>query len=1533
MKSHFCHVPLVCFFIACCLYLAAVPTVGAAALQADVSLNQEVSLKTDADGNGSISSGDTVTVTMTVANAGPATATGVAVENVLPPGYFNVTNISNSGLFAAGKVTWSGLTIAAGGAQPLTFDAVVQSYGSYGNAAQITSVKSFELTAVNATSGTIPPPGAQTTAFDIPDGSSFSVSNGVTAKTFEFDAGPQVKQLPNRLADGTENAANVIRDGNFFVLDPDQAVYGDEVYYQLNTGAVLRVKDPALITDSGATPPVGPATLLTIAGGGTAVTFEFDTGDGTLATAGSVKIDISGAAGSATAVATAIATAVNSSALSGVITATATLDRVSFAGDHTVYVAPVLSGVDPATIASGTTFRLQMTGMGSAATFEFVRGGAASAGNIPVDIVAAVTTGDVIAAMNSAIVSPAAQAAGLHGATHVMAGNIRVDAPGIQFRPGSSPVRDLAASATEAPLFFVEGGGAGEAPILVGADPATIPTGTTFQLRTADMALPVTFEFVRGGAASGANIPVDISFAVTTGNVMTAMSAAALSGAATAAGLYVTTQVAADRLVVQAFAGALFAMGTSPITKAANVYQVAVFPGDDNATIGSKVAAVVNSQSPYAQKFAAGSAFQRVNFPPLAGSLRVAAADFSGVPAWSNWGTAAGVAPGAIPIPLLAQDSAATIATRIAATVNAAAIPGIDATDTGTRTLLINGTVTLGVGSPLSLAAATYLNKTIAMKTDADGNGTYSPGDTVTFTVTLANSSSTVLSGVAVADAVSAGYTSVSSISNSGALGSGTVTWTGLTIAAGGNLALTYDAVIQEFYRSFAQVTASDLVDPDSTPNNGPNAEDDNSTATPIVTISFGPAPVIVVGGTGTVSATATSGLAVTFSSATPAVCSVSGATVSGLAAGMCTIVANQAGNASNAAAAPVAQSFTIATVGAPLVKTLKYVYQTASTFANGLVNPGGGSCSVSFQYGATTGYGSTTPPVTVSGSSDTPVSTFLAGLGVSNEGIPYHYRTVAVCNGVTYYGNDIAFGSITYNVLENLSIVPTCGTIRDMANFEIVNKNSKVIQISYMSGESFSGVLDLEPNVTYQVFIYLSSLLSLSYNNYFFAMRATNDTNCTSPQEPIFLVDGAPSGGVTGGSWVLALKNNNPAPLTVSVGDGVGASVDVTLPANGVKNVAWVGDAIVSYNGTPYLFYAPALTRWPGVFSVTATPLSSTVTSSDFLVQNNDDIAHTVVLRNAAGTERRYTLPAYGSQQVTVAYGAWDLYLVVPDMPGTAMVGDHIKVASLTPGSYQQGVTALVVNPAAPQQLVAGLFGAGIMKSSDNGATWNPAATPPVNIWIKTVAGSPVAPATLYAATYGSGVSRSSDSGNSWSTCGGQPGNLNTVSLAVAVTGSIYAGTEGGIFTSIDGCSSWSAVNSGLTVDPAKPPVALAIDPGNSASLYAGLDGGGVFRSANSGGSWNGATQQPANLRIKALVIDKNDSSKLYAASYGGGVFKSTDSGVTWAACTNTNLANLNLLTLTIDGSGKLYAGTEAGVFVSTDGCGSWTAMSAGLP
>jgi len=77
--------------------------------------------------------------------------------------------------------------------------------------------------------------------------------------------------------------------------------------------------------------------------------------------------------------------------------------------------------------------------------------------------------------------------------------------------------------------------------------------------------------------------------------------------------------------------------------------------------------------------------------------------------------------------------------------------------------------------------------------------------------------------------------------------------------------------------------------------------------------IVFGPlADVTLSAPPFTISASASSGLSVSFASSIPSVCTVSGAIVTPVAAGQCSILASQAGNTTFAAAAPVTRNFNI---------------------------------------------------------------------------------------------------------------------------------------------------------------------------------------------------------------------------------------------------------------------------------------------------------------------------------------------------------------------------------------------------------------------------------------------------------------------------------------------------------------------------------------------------------------------------------------------------------------------------------------------
>ncbi|MDO8367671.1 MAG: Ig-like domain-containing protein, partial [Saprospiraceae bacterium] len=121
-------------------------------------------------------------------------------------------------------------------------------------------------------------------------------------------------------------------------------------------------------------------------------------------------------------------------------------------------------------------------------------------------------------------------------------------------------------------------------------------------------------------------------------------------------------------------------------------------------------------------------------------------------------------------------------------------------------------------------------------------NSTPNVGDVVTFTITVSNAGPDAATGVSVEDLVPNGYGSITNISNGGTLSGSTITWSGLSITNGGNIALTFQATVLApgmgvFYLNYAQVTDSDQYDPNSTPDNDSNNEDDDDSQdiTPVV--------------------------------------------------------------------------------------------------------------------------------------------------------------------------------------------------------------------------------------------------------------------------------------------------------------------------------------------------------------------------------------------------------------------------------------------------------------------------------------------------------------------------------------------------------------------------------------------------------------------------------------------------------------------------------------------------------------------------
>jgi photosystem II stability/assembly factor-like uncharacterized protein len=116
-------------------------------------------------------------------------------------------------------------------------------------------------------------------------------------------------------------------------------------------------------------------------------------------------------------------------------------------------------------------------------------------------------------------------------------------------------------------------------------------------------------------------------------------------------------------------------------------------------------------------------------------------------------------------------------------------------------------------------------------------------------------------------------------------------------------------------------------------------------------------------------------------------------------------------------------------------------------------------------------------------------------------------------------------------------------------------------------------------------------------------------------------------------------------------------------------------------------------------------------------------------------------------------------------------------------------------------------------------------------------------------------------------------------------------------------------------------------INAAKNGSLYVGTDYG-LYRSRDEGKTWIKLEQGMFNQNIHAVAIDPSDNEVLYAAT-SGGIFKSEDGGDQWTdwfdASSGLNNGEVNDLVIHPGDSEKLFAATEGGLFYSEDAGESW--------
>jgi len=153
--------------------------------------------------------------------------------------------------------------------------------------------------------------------------------------------------------------------------------------------------------------------------------------------------------------------------------------------------------------------------------------------------------------------------------------------------------------------------------------------------------------------------------------------------------------------------------------------------------------------------------------------------------------------------------------------------------------------------------------------------------------------------------------------------------------------------------------------------------------------------------------------------------------------------------------------------------------------------------------------------------------------------------------------------------------------------------------------------------------------------------------------------------------------------------------------------------------------------------------------------------------------------------------------------------------------------------------------------------------------------------------------------------------------------SGSLFAATEGGgIYTSADSGANWRPINSGLGN------LFVSSVDGNGTNIILAGTQQGVYRSVNSGASWE--FEVPG--RISSVKVVPGRVSEAFAGVLGGGVLRSTDSGATWRSSGIAGLQSLNVTSVDV-GGGRVWIGTNGkGVHVSSDNGANWQRKTAGL-
>jgi photosystem II stability/assembly factor-like uncharacterized protein len=243
-----------------------------------------------------------------------------------------------------------------------------------------------------------------------------------------------------------------------------------------------------------------------------------------------------------------------------------------------------------------------------------------------------------------------------------------------------------------------------------------------------------------------------------------------------------------------------------------------------------------------------------------------------------------------------------------------------------------------------------------------------------------------------------------------------------------------------------------------------------------------------------------------------------------------------------------------------------------------------------------------------------------------------------------------------------------------------------------------------------------------------------------------------------------------------------------------------------------------------------------------------------------------------------------------------------------------------------------------GVFKSGDKGNSWQQkvavAAVKPgslAGVNVVSLVFDPEDSKTIYLATADNGLFYTTDGGDSWFVAGGlNNGRINAVAVDAKNKCNVYASAGNKIFKTTDCTRGWQNIYIDTRADQSV--TSIAVDSYTPNIVYAGLSGGDMLKSTDSGASWT--VVKRFDNQVAKILVNFYDTRVIYVGTATNGIWKSTDGGASWTDLSDKlssfdGARDFKNLIFDFSKHDALILASKYGLLRTSDGGASWQAIN----